>query len=144
MEPDDPPRKNYGFKVREFKRDNQAASGEPPMPTAKEMAIMAGPVVKSPTGATGPKADDPNDVYNSLQKNRAIEQKLGLHQVEIKKVKSRRKFDFWVVLVGGNLAIITLVAVLGLNPATFVFGLAGLIIFSLGLSWIMWQVMDRY
>jgi hypothetical protein len=25
-----------------------------------------------------------------------------------------------------------------------IFGLAGLIVFSIGLSWIMWQVMDRY
>jgi len=144
MEPDDPPRKNYGFKNREFKRENSPATGAPPVPTAKEMAIMAGPVVLTPKGATGPKAGDPNDVYAAMQRNRAMENKLGLNQVEIREVKSRRKRDFWLVLVGGNLAIIALVAVLGLNPATVIFGLAGLIIFSLGLSWVMWQVMDRY
>lgn len=144
MEPDDPPRKNYGFKDREFKRENPLAGAAPPMPTAKELAILAGPAVHAPKGATGPKADDPNDVYNALQKNRVIEQAHGLDQVEIRKVKSRRTRDFWLFLIGGNLAIIGLVALLGLNVVTVIFGLAGLVIFSLGLSWVMWQVMDRY
>ena len=143
MEPDDPPPKVYGFKEREFKRDNATGRADAP-PTAKELAMMAGPVVKSPRGATGPKAGDPNDVFAAMQKNRAVEKKHGLDQVDIVVVKSRRKRDFWLVLVGGNLAIIGLVAVLGLNVMTVIFGLAGLIIFSAGLSWIMWQVMDRY
>jgi uncharacterized integral membrane protein len=125
MEPDDPPRKKYGFKDREFPRDNAPAAGNP-LPTAKELAMMAGPVAPTASKAPPePKAGDPNDV-------------------EIKVIKSRRKRDFWLVLVGGNLAIIGAVWFSGINVTTVVFGLAGLIVFSIGLSWIMWQVMDRY
>lgn len=144
MEPEDPPRKHYGFKDREFKRDNAPQSDAAPMPTAKELAMMAGPVVKSPQGATGPKADDPNDVYATLQKNRSIEKQHGGDRVEIRKVKSRRKVDFWLMLVGGNVLIVGGVLVLGANVVTILFGFAGVIIFTLSLTWIMWQVMDRY
>jgi heme/copper-type cytochrome/quinol oxidase subunit 4 len=34
--------------------------------------------------------------------------------------------------------------VAGIDIMTVVFGFAGLIIFSVGLTWVMWQVMDRY
>lgn len=152
----DPPRKHYGFKEREFKRDNPLSSEVPPMPTARELAQLAtqrGPVPgpKNPSApkATLPaaapaKADDPNDVHAVLQLNRTTEKKFGRDEIEIKEVKSRRAREFWFILVGGNLAIIGAVVLTHINVFTVVFGLAGLIIFSLGLSWIMWQVMDRY
>jgi hypothetical protein len=124
MEPDDPPPKTYGFKEREFKRDN-ARARRTRRPRAKEMAIMAGPVVKSPKGATGPKAGDPNDVYTALQHNRAVEKQRGLNEIEIREVKFRRKRDYWLMLVGGNILIVGTVAVLGANAITAIFGLGG-------------------
>jgi hypothetical protein len=146
MEPDDPPRKVYGFKEREFKRDNAPSSAAPPPPTAKELAMMAGAPTTDPRQRAAPaaKRDDPNDVYAVLQQNRQSAAKHGLNEVEIKEIKSRRKRDFWLILVGGNLAIISAVILTNINVVTVIFGLAGLIIFSLSLSWIMWQVMDRY
>jgi len=141
----DPPRKNYGFKEREFKRDNPLASEAAPMPTAKELAMMAGPVAQHGKAAAGAKkADDPNDVYAVLQGNRALEQKHGLDTVEIKRVKSRRKRDFLLLIIGGNLAILGAVALGGFNIVSVIFGLAGVIVFSLGTTWIMWQVMSKY
>lgn len=141
---EDPPRKVYGFKDREFKRDNAPTGSVPPPPTVKELAMMAGPVIPSPKGATGPKAGDPNDVYSALQHNRTIEKMHGGDQVEIRQIKSKRVRDFWLLLIGGNLLIVGVVVVLGLNPVTVIFGLGGVILFSVGLSWIMWQVMGRY
>ncbi|HEY8993670.1 MAG TPA: hypothetical protein VIM71_03215 [Lacunisphaera sp.] len=143
----DPPRKVYGFKARDFKRDNAPASVEPPLPTAKELAMLAGTSPVDPSrrkAAPTAKASDPNDVYTVLRENRASAAKHGLNEVEIKKIKSRRKRDFWLVLVGGNLAIIGAVVLTSINVVTVIFGLAGLIVFSLSVSWIMWQVMDRY
>lgn len=144
MEPDDPPPKVYGFKERAFQRDNTRTSDAPPVPTAKELAIMAGPVTASPKGATGPKPGDQNDVFTHLQGNRAVEKRHGLDEIEIRKIRSRRKRDFWLLLVGGNFAIVAGVALSGFNIISSIFGLAGLIIFSLGVSWVMWQVMDKY
>ncbi len=141
----DPPRKNYGFKDRDFQRDNATSSDVPPMPTAKELAIMAGPVAEHGRAAAGKrKADDPNDVYAVLEKNRAVERKLGLNEVEIREIKSRRKKDYWFLIIGGNLAIVGAVALSGFNLISVIFGMSGLIVFSLGATWIMWQVMDKY
>ena len=148
MEPDDPPRKDYGFKEREFKRDNPLASELPPAPTAKEHAIMAGHVApttrKAPPSGGVNRAADPNDVYAVLQQNRAEEKKFGLNEVQIRELKSKRKRDFWLMLVGGNLLIIGLVIITGFNVVSVVFGLAGIVMLSLGLTWVMWQVMDKY
>lgn len=144
MEPDDPPPKTYGFKDRAFKRENVRLPDAAPVPTVRDHAIMAGPVVRSSKGATGPKSGDPNDVFTHLQGNRAVEKRHGLDEIEIRKIKSRRKRDFWLLLVGGNLAIVAGVAFSGFNVISVIFGLAGLVLFSLGVSWVMWQVMDKY
>ncbi len=140
----DPPRKVYGFKEREFKRDNRPASAsQPPMPTAKDLAKMAGPVVKTGKPA-GPKATDPNDVYAAMQRNRAAEKKFGGDEVEIKVIKSKRKRDYWFLLITGNLAIVMPCLILGPNAMTLGAGGAGIILYTLGLTWIMWQIMGKY
>jgi hypothetical protein len=138
------PRKVYGFKDREFKRDNRPASAsQAPMPTAQELAILAGPVVKTAKPA-GVKASDPNDVHHALQRNRAVEKKIGGDEVEIKVIKSRRKRDYWLLLICGNLAIVAPIAILGANAMTLGAGLGGVIIYSIGLTWVMWQIMGKY
>lgn len=140
----DPPRKVYGFKEQEFQRDNAPSSGASPMPTAKDLAKLAGVHHDPRPRQAGPKAGDPHDVFEVLRQNRRREQRHNLDAIEIRKIRSRRKRDFWWGLVGGNLLIIGGVLVSGSSVITVVYGLAGLIIFSIGLSWIMWQVMDRY
>jgi hypothetical protein len=144
MEPEDPPRKNYGFKDREFQRDNVRAAADAPMPTAQELAKMAGPPTAPAKGSAGPKANDPNDVYAVLEENRTRERQLGKDEIAIKKIKSKRRRDYLLLLVLGNLAIVTMVALGGFNPISMIFGLAGIIILSLGATWVMWFVMDRY
>jgi hypothetical protein len=144
MEPDDPPRKNYGFKEREFKRDNPATPSAAPLPTAKELAIMAGPVTLTPKGATEAKADDPNDVFTTLEGNRAVEKKLGLNEVEIREVKSRRKRDYWLMFLTSQALLGTITYLGRSNPMTFVCGLASMVLVGVTLTWVMWQIMDRY
>lgn len=144
MEPDDPAPKTYGFKEREFKRDNSPPSAAAPMPTAQDLAKMAGPVTRSPTGATGPKAGDPNDVYNALLKNRAIEQAHGVDQIEIRTIKRRRMRDYCIIMVPAEV-LLGAVTFLGRNnPMVFVCGLAGMVMLGITITWIMWQLMDRY
>jgi hypothetical protein len=141
----DPPRKNYGFKDRDFQRDNAASSAVPPLPTAKELAIMAGPVAKHGQAAAGRrKADDPNDVYAALEKNRAVEKKLGLNEVEIRELKSRRKRDYWLLLITSQCALGTVAYVGRGNPFFFVGAIAAMGFTAAALTWIMWQVMSKY
>lgn len=144
MEPDEPPRRNYEFKERDFQRDNVRAPGEARLPTAEELAKMAGGPLSSGRGANGPKAGDPNDVFKVLQHNRAMAEKHRLNEVAIRKVSSKRRRDFWLLLVPSDLLLGTLVWQARSNPVVLVFGLAGLIIVTLGLTWVMWFVMDDY
>jgi hypothetical protein len=144
MESEDPPPKVYGFKEREFKRDNSLSSDQKPMPTAKELAMMAGQVTRQTAANPGAKAEDPNDVYKILEHNRAMEQTAGLDQVEIRKVKSRRARDYWLLLISSE-ALLGVITVQGRdNPVQFVFGLAGMVLVAISLTWIMWQLMSRY
>ena len=118
MESPDPPRKNYRLKSREFENLN------------------------SPDKAQEKSTE--HDVFAMLQQNRTVERAIGKDEFEIKGVKSRRKRDYWLLLIGGNLAIIGLVGLFQLNPVTVVFGFAGVIILTVSLTWIMWFVMDDY
>jgi hypothetical protein len=142
---EDPPRKVYGFKEREFKRDNAPKSAAAPMPTAQDLAKMAGgPGRIGRGGATAAKADDPNDVFTALQKNRAIEQAHGLDQVEIRRIKRRKFRDYLIILVPAELLLGTITFLGHGNPVVFVSGLAGMVMLFCTITWIMWQIMDRY
>jgi len=144
MDQSDPPRKIYDFKDREFKRDNQPANGAPPMPTAKELAMMAGPAAPTAKSTGTPKAGDPNDVYTILEHNRHVERKHGLDTVEIREVRSRRKRDYWLLLLSSEVLLGAITFFGRGNPVTFVSGLAGMVLVGITLTWVMWQVMDRY
>lgn len=144
MPPDDPPPKVYGFKERDFKRDNSLSAPATPNPTVKELAVMAGKVTRQTAGKSGPRADDPNDVHTVLQQNRAAEKQTGRDQVDLLQTKSRRRRDYWLLLLSSE-ALLGVVAFQGRdNPALFVAGLSGMVLVAVGLTWIMWQVMGRY
>jgi hypothetical protein len=145
MENDDPPRVNYGFKDREFKRDNRLTPGTPPMPTAKELAVISDqnvPVVRKPV--SGPKPGDPNDVYVTLEENRAVERKTGKDAIEIRKIKSRRRRDYWLLLIPSEL-LLGLITWYGRgNPIVMVSAFAGMVLVGITLTWVMFQVMNDY
>jgi len=118
MEPEDPPRKNYSMKARQFERVN--SPGKAPAKSVE------------------------HDVHAILLQNRAREQQAGLNEVVFRPVRSRRKRDFWALFLIGNL-VFAVAAVLGRhNPLVFTVASAGIAVFSLGLTWIMWFVMDNY
>ena len=94
--------------------------------------------------ATGPKTGDPNDVYTALEKNRATEKAHGLDQIEIRKIKRRKMRDYCLIMVPTQ-ALLGTITVLGRgNPIVFVCGLAGMVMLGVTITWIMWQLMDRY
>ncbi len=156
---DDPPRKHYQLKPREFERMNAAPAA----------ADASGPAAALPPGqpdsgpidvrdlarlaATGhpalsPRREPPaglNDIQGVLQENLARANAAGLNDVVLPPPpSSRRKRDYWFLLCAGNGSIAGLVFLLGLNPMTVIFGAAGLVVFTVGLTWIMWFVMDHY
>lgn len=155
----DPPPRTYGFKPKEFERLNVPSPSQAPPPSAKDLAVLAGHSARKPTPpgsasgstptpppAAGPLPGDPNDVFAIRREVRAREQADGGDVVKIKKVRSRRKRDYWLLLIASNVLFgtVTAMGITQRNPMFLAYGLAGVVIVSLGLTWIMWFVMSDY
>ena len=118
MEPVDPPRKNYELKPREF--DHLNAPGRAPEKSTQ------------------------HDIHAMLKQNHAAEQKAGINEVEIKEVKSRRKRDYWLLLTLSAGFFATIGWLGRHNPYVLVPAFSGVVLVSVGLTWIMWFIMDDY
>ncbi len=117
MEPVDPPPKKYELKPREFERLN-------------------------PKGSAGKSTE--HDVFAILQQNRTVEPRDGKDLVEIREVKSRRKRDYWLLLVPSTGSLAAVAWFGRANPYVLVAACSGIVLVWIGLTWIMWVVMDDY
>ena len=166
----DPPRKVYGFKPKEFERVNEPATtsdvhqpaeiigpnakpprADPGRIDVRELfqqaaAATPGPVLDpqraAPAGAT---RNGENDVQAMLRENRARAEAAGLHQVAPPPPRrSRRKRDYWLLVLTCNGFFAFWAFGPWSNPVTFVYSLAGMGLTTAALTWVMWFVMDDY
>jgi hypothetical protein len=96
--------------------------------------------VNTPSSDTPP----PTDVHEVLRENLRREQAAGMYDIPPPRRRSRRRLDYWLVLIAGNLAITAFIYLTRANAITVVFGVSGIVLFSAGLTWIMWVLMDDY
>ena len=75
---------------------------------------------------------------------KAVAESAGINELVLKKVVSRRKRDYWIMLIAGNALIVGGVALARFNPISLIFGVSGVVMLSLALTWVMWFVMDDY
>ncbi len=114
----DPPPRQFALKPKEFERVNAA-------PGTQE---------KSAT----------HDVHAIRRELREREQAHGMDQMEIKRVRSRRRRDYWLLLLTADSALV-LTAWQGRgNVFVLVSAATGVVVATIGLTWIMWFVMDDY
>ena len=148
----EPPRREFKFKATEFERTNRPldeADSKPPIDVRelfKSSTVARPPSLAQPATPPPPKAPVPaaNDVHAILQANLDRANAEGHNDVSLKpKRASRRKRDYWMLLIGTNLFFLICMAVAP-NIGTLIFGGAGIILVSIGLTWIMWFVMDDY
>lgn len=112
----DPPRKFYKLKDAEFTRVNQPTN-EP----------------------------DASDVHAVLRANLDKANAAGLNELtEQKRRPSRRKRDYWFLLIIGNAFFGGALAYFGLRSIPGMFGLGGMFFFTFALTFVMWFVMDNY
>jgi len=113
-----PPPKKYDLRAKEFERVNAA-------PGTQEASAA-------------------HDVHAIRRELREREQAAGLDAVDVKNVRSRRRRDYWALLLLAD-ALLALIAWEGRgNAFVLVSAAAGLIVATIGLTWIMWFVMDDY
>lgn len=150
----DPPRKFYQLKPREFEVVNELSSAipqgrnhDPAHPIGRievrelyQQANTPGPVL--PVGA---KVVLKNEVHALLDDNLARANAAGLNELTPKpKRRSRRTRDFFAVVI--PLDLFFGYAAFGhySNVAMMAYGVAGIIISTIGLGWVMFFVMDDY
>ena len=89
-----------------------------------------------------PEAPPAPDAYEILRVNREREIALGRDNLVFSAPKrSRRTREFFKLLIGGNLAALI---TWWLNPGDILFCFFGTIIFTSGLIWVMFFVMEDY
>ena len=87
-----------------------------------------------------PSPGPPNDVEHILRLNLQREQQAGLHALKpMPPVPNRRRRDFWMLLIGGNLVLF-----LGLNAIGLALGGVVAAVFTAWITWVMYGIMDRY
>jgi hypothetical protein len=158
----DPPRKFYQLKPTEFERMNRPPgeslpAQQPDSPVAPEAIDRTAPerievrdLVRH--GATGvpllganQPANRANDVHTMLQENLAKADAAGLNEVTPRRRRpSRRKRDYFLLLIPINAFFAFWAFGPWANAVTFVYGIGGIALFTAGLSWVMWGVMDDY
>lgn len=116
----EPPRPPLTFKPTEFERVNAAPTDEPPPPA--------------------------NDIFALQRELRAREIASGMDELKPVETprRSRRRRDYWFLLAAGNLGFVALAAISSLNAIALVYTFSGIILYSVGLTWVMWFVMSDY
>ncbi len=87
-------------------------------------------------------AEAPADVREMQQANQRT-QSVYEEPVDLTPRRSRRKRDYWLVMLLGNAALAALMVAVP-SPAMFVYALSGMVLLSVGLTWVMWFVMSDY
>jgi hypothetical protein len=86
-----------------------------------------------------------HDVKAILLANQKKEEGLRINgPITYRRKMSRRMKDYLACVLGGTLVICLLVYWEGLNAVNIVYGLAAIMLLSVGLAWTMFQVMDKY
>jgi hypothetical protein len=161
-DPIDPPRKFYGLKPRAFDAVNdpvQAPLSDPlsdgPDPgiahaaATKPITVQAlnlAATSKQPIlGANGP-VNRANEVHAMLELNRRRARDSGAFALKpLPPRRSRRKRDFWLMVIVVNLFCVGLTAAVSrFSPLVMLYGFSCGCFFSAALGWIMWIVMDDY
>jgi hypothetical protein len=141
----DPPRKFYALKPREFEVVNQPKSTPSPdsAPTDVQGHLRA-------ANAHGilhvtPKSSETSDVHAMLRDNLERENAAGLNDVTLPpKKRSRRKRDYWLMLLPVNAFFAWRAFGPGASVVTLVYGIGGMAFFTAALTWVMWFVLDDY
>lgn len=183
----DPPRRFYQLKPKDFERVNEV----PALPTSRDSTVAdSGPTAGTPApdrrielrelvrqaSAGAPllrgnhPANHPNEVHAMLRDNLAAEQAAGLHELKpLPPKRSRRRRDFWVLVIGTNSLIAVVYAVQVLvgfqvmclatrmpaqfgnlvlfaldHPASYILAIAGMAFFTVAWWWLLFGVMDDY
>jgi hypothetical protein len=138
-----PVRPELGFKSQTFENANPASA-----PPVDHYALIAAANRPAPppakSGAQGT-AGTPtaNEVVEILRENARIQAQFE-KPLDLTPRSNRRRVDYLILMILVNgFFIWRLLANRG-DPTTMVYSFSGIVLFSVGITWVMYGVMDRY
>jgi hypothetical protein len=133
----------FQFKARSFEPVNRA--GETPVDHRALIAAANRPPAAAAAGPASAPAATPNEVFDLLRENRAREHAAGLDDLApLPPRPNRRRCDFLILLIGGNLLFLTGFLTAPRNVVTVLFAFSGAVFYTASLVWVMYGVMSRY
>jgi hypothetical protein len=138
-----PQSRQFLFKAREFENVNQ---GPGPRVDLRDVIAAANrPPAAPAAGPASVPATAPNEVFDILRQNRARERDAGLDELApLPPRPNRRRRDFLILLIGGNLLFLTGFLTVPRNVVTVLFAFSGAVFYTASLVWVMYGVMSRY
>lgn len=138
-----PPPAHFQFKARSFEPVNRAEQA--PVDHRALIAAASRPSASSAAGPASAPAATHNEVFDILRENRAREQQAGLDELApLPPRPNRRRRDFLLLLIGGNLLFLTGFLTVPRNVVTVLFAFSGAVFYTASLVWVMYGVMNRY
>ncbi|MEO6002585.1 MAG: hypothetical protein ABIZ04_16005 [Opitutus sp.] len=87
---------------------------------------------------------EPIKVDQILRDNLRVREETKPFELDLRRQTSRRKRDYLLLLAGGNALIVLAFSFAPKDPLLRVLCWSSLALYSLGLTWLMWGVMDDY
>ena len=134
-----PRRRTFEFKAKTYENVNQAPA---PAVDHRDLIVAANRSLRPDAIASPPPAEAPRpgEVGEILQSNREREKQAGFDELKPMPRRRHRRFrDYLLLLILGNgLCVASIVA------GNAIFGVAGMVLFTAAITWVMFVVMDRY
>lgn len=142
----DPPRKFYRLKPKDFEMVNEPTSAAPADSSPTHVRGHLRAAFSPPSSSAITPQPQANDVHALLRDNVARANAAGLNELTaVRARRSRRKRDYWRLMALGTIILGGIAALTGPRmPIPFTYAIAGLVLFNLGLWWIMWHVTEDY
>jgi len=142
LEPPEPPPREFNLKPTEYERVNRPADSTPGNKPIHVAQLYR--AANTPKTSPAPPVKTENEIHAILRANLAAEKAKGLNEVIPTKRRSRRKQDYWLLLIGWNLLVGAVAVQSHRHSVTLVFCLSAAVFVSVALTWIMWGIMDDY
>ncbi len=110
----------------------------------KTDAELQAVAANKPSGEVVPSAAAPIVVEEILRGNLTKGPGAVEKPIDLRRKRSQRARDYWRALIAGNGLLLGSLFLAQGNVAMWVFVGAGVVIFSTGLTWIMWFIFDDY
>jgi hypothetical protein len=138
-----PPRPAFQFRTKPFEHVNHASDPAVDLRTIIAAANRPPPPPATADSPRPAKAPPHIDVAEILRENARI-QACFEKPVDLTPRPNRRRLDYLILMIVVNGFLVwRLIAGWG-NPVTMLYSVSGLIVFSVGITWVMYGVMDRY